>query len=891
MQECDCDGGSMWEAVDISDHSLTEAQIKVAIAPAGVVSCGVNCLTVTGQTIFIRGELNLDHTSIQFINCTLYVDKGGVIYTSGQPSNAHMILFDHCQISGYCDFMWQGIKVGTEGDIWMVNSDLSDAQYGIEINRKIHLTSLGSTYHSNYVTLYAHPIAPGNLNVIGTGIIEANDFDGGPLLVPGRYNGQLPLPQANKTFAAFELHNVTPYNFTSDATRLSRNPSANPNIFHDLNIGILAYESYLSVNNCVFEDIQRIPQYTSSAAQNGTAIYAYAKSIFPYTNPKNILIGNFNTATENYQNYFNRTYRSIYTVGNLNSTIIKNTITDNSFIAIQNDGSTNRTVNINWNDISNTGYGIWHNLSPSSQAIIEHNNISTRRDQLRYRFGIKVSDVAGSACNAQVLNNYIENYSTLGIIGQNNKGSTYSTNTVIMYQTQRLDLTDDIFGIRMEACRFNTLDCNLVNPDFYDIGRNMRCYSFATSPLTTIKCNYSGYGRIGYQFVGSCDQSSFYGNSMTNNDDGILLGDYGTGITGDFGNQLLYPPPSYTNTPGNTWWGNFNHAHTYTINLFTNPPTLLMNSYSPYQPINNLFSAGGNPINVIDPGGYDPYECSSCGDGGGGGGGEIIVGESIATNQSVPVGIDEELIKWDREKELFSRILQDSSLIDSSIILENFADTVQLTNKGKFAEILLDMEKIKFDGNNPPLTEINSVEGKNNSISTLAVFEETQKSVNTIILNTVFKDRWEFAQSEISILTDIANQCPYTHGQSVFSARALISFIDNEAQFDDQSICNNSTVLRKKRSYSDKGSNNEIGRIEIFPNPATSFITISGIAIGIKNLEFRMINTLSEVVMSMHLNSIDDIKNIELIGIPSGLYIIQVSDGENEYSSKLSIVH
>jgi len=76
---------------------------------------------------------------------------------------------------------------------------------------------------------------------------------------------------------------------------------------------------------------------------------------------------------------------------------------------------------------------------------------------------------------------------------------------------------------------------------------------------------------------------------------------------------------------------------------------------------------------------------------------------------------------------------------------------------------------------------------------------------------------------------------------------------------------------------------NELSAIQIFPNPATEFVTVSGKALKMDNLNIEMLNMEGKTLMKdeMIINDGSLLQKIDLHGIPKGVYILKiVSDNE-----------
>ena len=902
LQDCNCPVPSgAFEIINLNDANFSSlADIANAIDPlhSSVQTVLIDHIWVRGATLFIRGQFVVPNTQIHFQDCTIYMDKGSVIFTPNAISGFGQ-KYDHCIIKGVCDNMWEGIRVGEEGHLQIENSSsLSDAEYGIRINHKIHISLKDSYFYRNYVTVYGEPL--NNDQNTFDGLVENCEFEGSQTLAAGRYNGQdfagqiapngrFPVPQNNRTFAAMELHNLW-LGATNVGIPFSTRPSRG-NVFHDLNVGIYGKNSYIDVFNCNFNNISYVSGYSLYGDFSGTAVYAETDN--SYFVPTQINIGDYNTPSFSKSNTLRKVRRSVYLKGNLNSSIVSNTIDDNLNIAFEIKKSENHVHRIYFNTINRTRFGIFSNVNQHSTMNIEGNNITSLNEQRASRWLIKISD-AGLACQANVINNILLSYSNYGIVGWNNEGSIYRYNGITMNHTSLPIGGSHVYGLGLWGGRRNTVDCNYSggptwpSSNFYN--NYQRSFYFSMSSDNTVSCNVATKSYFGYEFLSNCNPTKFYGNSHDDLYDGLLMGDYFNQLGGDFGNQTIV---NGNNSPGNLYYGrdnagNFTHAATMTIN--SNP---LNNGFwvntGLYFPLTNM-TQGGSPFNPI-PASNNPYKCINCGSGGGGGSAQGSA-ESIVNIQSNPNSIDEELMKWDREKKLYEKLLLDSGIVSNSFLLQNFMDSLQYNNKGKFGELSNELQGIssEFIGGIPDSLFqilINAAENKNNSIVPEYSFEEAQKIINEILINTIVKGVYEFNNGQTKSIMEIANSCPFINGPAVFQARSLANFIDGELLFEDYDICSNNPALRKRNPV----SSNEFTSI-VYPNSASEKISIyyplSENATGIILIH----DILGALVFNMPVRNINDLTDIDIHALPSGIYSIELNlKGQNKLICKLSVVH
>lgn len=79
-----------------------------------------------------------------------------------------------------------------------------------------------------------------------------------------------------------------------------------------------------------------------------------------------------------------------------------------------------------------------------------------------------------------------------------------------------------------------------------------------------------------------------------------------------------------------------------------------------------------------------------------------------------------------------------------------------------------------------------------------------------------------------------------------------------------------------------------ISEFTIFPNPATSYIFVSGI---INNRNVSILNTMGSVILKQKTATLPNLLKIDISGFPQGIYIVKVAgDSNKNYSSKKLII-
>jgi hypothetical protein len=364
-------------------------------------------------------------------------------------------------------------------------------------------------------------------------------------------------------------------------------------------------------------------------------------------------------------------------------------------------------------------------------------------------------------------------------------------------------------------------------------------------------------------------------------------------IGGVIGPQTL---PNGVNTPGNRYEGLtgssgvFHHAATYAINSPGSNYDFFVNLGVYYPGVNLNTGVGSSPIlPSVRPEMqyYCPEKCynyspSST---------EYTPEQMEQILNSMPsfASIDE-LTKWLMEKGLYQNIKENPSLLDSSVALQNFKDSTEINNKGKFGEVSLALYYIYNDSSQTLTTSliqsrISDAEAKNDVINPQTVFESNQKVANSIILATVTKGVTEFTSGQQMDLEDIANQCPFTGGPAVYDARALLLIANPELIWVDEDICSTSSL---RISHNKPKLDNYF---KIFPNPASTSITVKYDFAIFDKARLEIYDADGKALLTSKLDIKSMMAELDISNFNNGVYFVKViGDDETIRVEKLTVV-
>ena len=127
-------------------------------------------------------------------------------------------------------------------------------------------------------------------------------------------------------------------------------------------------------------------------------------------------------------------------------------------------------------------------------------------------------------------------------------------------------------------------------------------------------------------------------------------------------------------------------------------------------------------------------------------------------------------------------------------------------------------------------------------------------------------------------VTRLASQCPQTDGNVVFASQNLYNAITNEhRRFSSPCDLNSSLVTKQaNKLVSKKVGQSEINDVVIYPNPANTFVFVSG-----KHLQdIELINNTGSRISKKMANSSNT--EISLQNLSKGVYFIKVTDNKGK---------
>ena len=148
------------------------------------------------------------------------------------------------------------------------------------------------------------------------------------------------------------------------------------------------------------------------------------------------------------------------------------------------------------------------------------------------------------------------------------------------------------------------------------------------------------------------------------------------------------------------------------------------------------------------------------------------------------------------------------------------------------------------------------------ALSVSHIFEANQKKANIILSDLYAREAFECTPSELDTLRSIAVQCPLEGGGAVLQARGLLEILVHE-YYSTVSDCLNTQERSVEKLLSP-------AEIQLLPNPNNGAFQIILPSVNITSWHFEVFDLNGR----SHWQSISSSDNIQVVGLPSGFYIL-----------------
>jgi nitrous oxidase accessory protein NosD len=801
------------------------------------------------------------------------------------------VIFDSCTFVSCDTVMWQGIFIkGSTSKITMKNSIVEHAMVGIDNTAAGMLDLYRDTFNYNYRDIWMHSatINP-SFKVEGSAFVNITHKPEWDCIA--RYSAnpdRLYQPVVNKkSFIGIQVDSI--FNITIGDGAMGKLQ----NYFNKHNYGIYSKYSSIYVYNNRMDTLYTLASEPNNA---GMGIYNYGR------NPINTFKTIVGKSTGNFRNIFNSTNFAIFT-RHTTDTIVNNYIKGcntgiyaDSAISVL---GTSRSIVALFDTIINynvVGIDVEHSKSASIQ--IKNNYLKTTGpvyiplffstqpkgifvNQLRY-LALSPTTVDSTASNTLVVQDNKVIGGKYGIYLINNRNSNVLGNEV----RSEKNALSFVGGIRLDNVHNSNIKCNAVIGNARDSVAPFKpiiAMHVQDSRRNFIDCNHTDSAHYGIRFFSNCyTLNGIAGNEFANSYDQFVL------MTNGFiGNQFTRATSGGIFQNLDNQWLGWSVRNTYTINSYGNLSTLFTRTSTlPFRPMVN--SRNFAIFTIISPVTYPIATFTGCPTSCSGilfrtaGGEEGSKSEKIefleeAAAESIPAEISEEENTYLLKKDAYLELKKDTTLLDSSEILDIFYAEMKASNIELMDKIQHLMEQ----------ENIEEAKLQNQTFVTTNKIEENEKMMNEILLNADNIDINEVWQ----VVMDIANQCPISGGEAVYDARAWLMTYDKNLDWLDDDRCIKGIDYR----IANPNPTTEEIKVLLFPNPSNEYINIwmkdymisdeETIYIEIRDMLGRTILNTSDKMQS-------SIMKLETSKWASGNYILKISTSKGfETKTKINVLH
>ncbi len=880
----------------------------------------------TAQNIIVSGTLIVDVPDYFFASGSLITMEAGAQIII-LPNNQLVFSNSTIQNDTLCNFMWRSITVEGGARLFLEGTTLIGGQYAVEALNKSFIYIQRCDFRDNFIGIYVPPAtfvnpqqiflatAGFNNNIFKTVNGIPKPFPGHPLLPISPVAGAM-------GYAGIYINDLATFDM--------RQPNPNPalaNNFNDLATGIVGMNSTILANGCIFNNISNNNPY--QVRHNGTAVFLSGQlNAFHRLEYKGY--------GANAQTNFNNVRRAIAV--QRSGLITSDNRIRRAMIGIATRLGQNRRIGITNNSISASDIGIelFQNDAAGTRANILSNeiNMDALGSNPQGQAGIFLTE-NNTAYPLDISTNTINlgNISN-GIVIQGNSKGNIIENTIRLNQNFSFRT-----GLFVAGSTNSLFSCNDITGTNFNGPLNRRGFWIANT-TADFSCNTADMLPVGMQFDAS-NNMVLRGTRFDRHFYGLWLRP-GASV----GNQSFGGNRFVANTPNNGRREAINQSLTvgnqFAINSPQNTPLWPSPRFPnngwiipgtgtdfncnspivfcptgpvlrPTPPVNNLdtlvatgaMSANNTQVNEHIGKRQLYRKLKESGNPGG-------LFQSFSSNEAItPVGL------FDRISEL-----SDSLCRPDSICMHN-ANTLQAAIAQYIAQIRQLDSLYSLNGNPQHLAQIDVLQDSlssktaqenliwsniqttrdntatlldvdNSNIAVSAVFEDNEKKVNEVYLNSIAKGNADYTADQLAILQFVAGQCPWDGGNAVFRARGMLALVQRVI-FNDESMCEAKSLPEdynqgEKTVIEDIFVENDY--LKLYPNPAQNYISIelqSKIDDKIESVEIFNLN--GQKLKSFLNTSAQELLQIELESMSEGMYICRVIMSDNSIQTlKFSVI-
>jgi hypothetical protein len=213
-------------------------------------------------------------------------------------------------------------------------------------------------------------------------------------------------------------------------------------------------------------------------------------------------------------------------------------------------------------------------------------------------------------------------------------------------------------------------------------------------------------------------------------------------------------------------------------------------------------------------------------------------------------------------------LLEDSTLLATDTILQNFKIASDAGNIGKFFKV----EQYLSEGN------YKDAEGRLSAITPVDSVELGLKKLYKIYLHSKTN---AYDATDESDLIALANSCPAQMGIGVYQARVLLNSI-YDVYFHYESDCGNTdnVAYRQIRNTDDSADTPSDRNFMVYPNPSSGVVYFTASNMGIESYEVTVYDISGKAIFIKEYTDGEKVNSIDL-NLSNGIYLMQLTDSSN----------
>jgi hypothetical protein len=780
----------------------------------------------------------------------------------------HQLVIDNSSlIKNYCEFMWDGIYASDQSTTIELkgNSTIKDAINGLVSENGGIIKTDNAILKDNYYnikisnTLQYPPTLP---YLPYNGSVKKTEFIGNNSLPFPPYNGQ-------KTYDGIHCTNVyNPFTIGDETSNYMINK------FSNMRFGVYSYDSDIEVYNCSFKNIYNgsfQPLITHKYYPEG-AIYAIHNGI-KLINPSNLLIAGGMGLKRNYFESCNTGIYSFQYVNTLNNNDFKDCYNGISLVNISS--GTEIKENMVYGSSASTvtpgkGISVRNTHSPLTgiNCLIEENHITNKQT------GISLVNVKSTPENTtRVLNNIMLNFTPVFPTSANiSSGAYVPVNSIqtgilaegcdgIQIKENTINRNFPVIAIEKENIRGIRISESKNAYVFHNFMMHQGSGIFTNGLLTNTRfdCNILDHDWHGFYF-GLASLISDQGAQNVFNPHNAFVGNYSNGqekLYSPIGNMINGTNYNGTNVPAAKWYYFDNAGLQYS----TIPYLSIGIDYIVNNNATHYCESVGGDLPLPDP--SEPIESWEDR--------EEAMGEIVRDERLY--GYMEEYYRTRDREYVYEILRKDPSILYMGTSDDNLYQQFYAEMHNSEAEKVLQLREAMYKEDLAvALEKLGQIAGEDQ-------INLNRRMVDGVYFNTWAQSYYNFTSDQENILKQIAYLTPYSGGDAVYTARALLNIDPDDLGLDFFKPNAEQPMAIKEN------------KAKVFPNPAREQITIQFDDIINSDAEIEIYGNLGNLILKETLLQGNYTKTIDISKLKSGLYFYNVSLNTNKVTSgKITIL-